>query len=159
MITDEFKKIDEKIVVVRKLEGMITLCVYACTILVVLYFTLTFGWPKWILAVITCFAIVSVPFELYFLPKWKYEFWRYRLSDLSIQIHKGIIFKRKILVPVGKVQHVEAKQGPILKKYNLYTVTLSTAAGSHEILGLAEKTADSVRKDIETYARLSDEQV
>ncbi|MCY7779967.1 PH domain-containing protein [Bacillus haynesii] len=159
MRTGELKKLDEKIVAVRKLEGMITLCVYASLILALLYFTITFGWPKWILAVTLCLAVASVPFELYLLPRWKYHLWRYSLSEVSIQIHKGIIFRRKVLIPMGKVQHVEAKQGPILKKYNLYTVTLSTAAGSHDILGLAEGTADSIRKDIEAYARLSDEQV
>ncbi|ATH92716.1 PH domain-containing protein [Bacillus glycinifermentans] len=159
MRTGELQKLDKKIVAARKLEGVITLSVYTCVILALLYCTLTFGWPTWILAGASCLAVASVPFELYLLPRWKYRLWRYRISELSIQIHKGIFFKRKVLIPMGKVQHVEAKQGPILKKYNLYTITLSTAAGSHEIRGLAEGTAESIRQDIEAYARLSDEQV
>ena len=59
---------------------------------------------------------------------------------------------------MGKVQHIDAKQS-YFKRYHLYTLTLSTAAGSHHIPGLAEETADSIRKEIEIYARLYDEQV
>jgi membrane protein YdbS with pleckstrin-like domain len=90
---------------------------------------------------------------------WRYRIWRYKINETSIQIQKGILFKTKILIPMGKVQHVGAKQGPILKKYQLYSVTFATAAGSHDIPGLSEETADSIRKEIEIHARLDDEQV
>ncbi|MDQ0227669.1 PH domain-containing protein [Metabacillus niabensis] len=155
----EYKRLDEKVINVKTLEGFVTLGVFAVMLLAIIYCTNVFGWPRWIVILSACLVVASIPFELYLLPKWRYQLWRYSISETSIQIRTGILFKRNILIPMGKVQHVAAKQGPILKKYNLYTITLSTAAGSHEIFGLAEDKADIIRKDIEVYAGLNDEQV
>ncbi|AKO95079.1 hypothetical protein BEH_12720 [Priestia filamentosa] len=141
------------------IEGILSLGVYAIIILVLFYCTSKWEWPKWIIGVTVCVSLLSIPFHLYFLPKWEYRIWRYRISETSIEIIKGFLFKRKILIPMVKVQHVDAKQGPILKKYRLYTIVLSTAAGSHEIPGVSEETADKIRGEIEMYARLDDEQV
>lgn len=159
MEPSKFKRLDEKVIAARKMEGVISLFVYVAINLILLYCTFTFHWPKWIVIITTCLVIISLPFELYLIPIWRYRIWRYKISETSIQIQKGILFKKQILIPMGKVQHIDAKQGPILKKYHLYTITLSTAAGSHHIPGLTEETADSIRKEIELYARLDDEQV
>lgn len=155
----KFKRLNKKVIAARKMEGIISLFVYIVIIVTLLYCTFIFHWPEWIVIITTCLAIISLPFELYWAPMWRYRIWRYKINETSIQIQKGILFKRKILIPMGKVQHIDAKQGPILKRYHLYTLTLSTAAGSHHIPGLAEETADSIRKEIEIYARLYDEQV
>ncbi|MCW1239958.1 MULTISPECIES: PH domain-containing protein [Bacillus] len=159
MGASKFKRLDKKVIAARKVEGIISLFVYTVIIVTLLYCTFTFHWPEWIVIITTCLAIISLPFELYWAPMWRYRIWRYKINETSIQIQKGILFKRKILIPMGKVQHIDAKQGPILKRYHLYTLMLSTAAGSHHIPGLAEETADSIRKEIEIYARLYDEQV
>lgn len=159
MSNDQFKRLDPKIMAAKKQEGVITLFVYGLICLALLYCTVQWDWPMWIFVVAISLTIASAPFDIYFVPRWTYQRWRYCISETSIQIEKGIFFKRKILIPMGKIQHVDAKQGPILKKYGLSTVILSTAAGSHEIPGLAEETADSIRKEIERHVRLDDEQV
>jgi membrane protein YdbS with pleckstrin-like domain len=154
-----FRRLNEKSVRAKMIEGILSLCAYAIIILVLFYCTSKWEWPKWIIGVTMCLSLLSIPFHLYFLPKWEYRIWRYRISETSIEIIKGFLFKRKILIPMVKVQHVDAKQGPILKRYHLYTIVLSTAAGSHEIPGVSEETADEIRREIEMYARLDDEQV
>ncbi|KTD85181.1 PH domain-containing protein [Paenibacillus etheri] len=159
MNNTDFLRLDEKVIAARKLEGIISACVYAAIVLALIYCTFAFQWPKWIVMLITGIMIVSIPFELYWIPMWKYRIWRYKVNETSIQIQKGILFKKKILIPMGKVQHVGAKQGPILKKYGLYTVTFATAVGSHDIPGLNEESANSIRREIEINARLDDEQV
>ncbi|MFC3249905.1 PH domain-containing protein [Paenibacillus sepulcri] len=58
-----------------------------------------------------------------------------------------------------RIQHIDAKQGPILKHYGLTTLTFSTAAGSHEIPALTESTAEQVHRQIATLARLIDEEI
>jgi uncharacterized protein len=113
---DKFKRLDPKMVAAKKQEGVVSLFVYGLICLALLYCTFQWDWPMWIFVVATCLSIVSAPFDIYFVPRWTYQRWRYCISETSIQIEKGIFFKRKILIPMGKIQHVDAKQGPILKK-------------------------------------------
>ena len=115
MGASKFKRLNKKVIAARKMEGIISLFVYIVIIVTLLYCTFIFHWPEWIVIITTCLAIISLPFELYWAPMWRYRIWRYKINETSIQIQKGILFKRKILIPMGKVQHIDAKQGPILK--------------------------------------------
>ena len=43
-----------------------------------------------------------------------------------------------------RVQHVDTEQGPILKKYDLATITISSAATTHTIPALITAEADRI---------------
>lgn len=58
-----------------------------------------------------------------------------------------------------KVQYVHAKQGPLLRKFGLQTITIGTAAGSHEIYAIEESFAKTLREQIAVYARIEEEDV
>lgn len=58
-----------------------------------------------------------------------------------------------------RVQHVDTKQGPLMSKFVLASVTISTAAGSHEIPALKEEIADELRDHISILARVVEEDV
>jgi len=52
---------------------------------------------------------------------------------------------KRTLIPMIRVQHVDSSQGPLLKKYRLASVTISTAATVHEIPALDEEEAEELR--------------
>lgn len=58
-----------------------------------------------------------------------------------------------------RVQHVDTIQGPLLKKYRLSTISISTAATTHEIPALDENEADELRISIAKLARVAEEDV
>ena len=60
---------------------------------------------------------------------------------------------------MARVQHVDTRQGPLLRHYGLSTVTISTAAGTHEIPALADDVAGILRDRISELARVVDEDV
>ncbi|WP_145453348.1 PH domain-containing protein, partial [Staphylococcus epidermidis] len=63
------------------------------------------------------------------------------------------------LVPMVRVQHVDTSQGPILKKYDLATVSISTAATVHEIPTVDIQEAEELRRSISALARVAEDDV
>ncbi|MBT2289360.1 PH domain-containing protein [Paenibacillus albidus] len=153
------REIDKSVIKARRLEGWITIAVYTVITLALLYLTVQFHWPWWIVIVAAVLTVVSIPFEIILLPAMKYRTWRYRIQEHEIELHHGIWFRKQTLIPFVRIQHVDAKQGPILRRYRLSTVTFSTAAGSHEIPALSEQTAEQVRKQIAANARVAHEEI
>jgi len=58
-----------------------------------------------------------------------------------------------------RVQHVDTTQGPILKKYDLGNISISTAATVHTIPALIMDEADSLRARISELARVAEDDV
>src|SRR5699024_3297408 len=77
-------------------------------------------------------GIIASIFFVYAIPKLRYRRWRYEIYDQEIYIQHGILIMTRTIIPMIRVQHVDTKQGPILKMYKLATVSISTAATTHE---------------------------
>ena len=58
-----------------------------------------------------------------------------------------------------RVQHVDTSQGPILKKYDLANISISTAATTHVIPMLVTEEADRLRARISELARVAEDDV
>ncbi|SDH42897.1 PH domain-containing protein [Alteribacillus bidgolensis] len=82
------------------------------------------------------------------LPKIRWSMWRYEVYDKEIELLRGVFIIRHTLIPMTRVQHVDTEQGPIYKKYGLTAVTISTAAGVHEIPALSEAVGSRLRDKI-----------
>ena len=93
------------------------------------------------------------------VPQLRYIRWRYEVGQWELDIQKGIIWRTRIIVPFIRVQNTDTKQGPIQRALGLASVTVSTAAGSHEIPGLTADEADKLRDAIATQARLAQEDI
>jgi len=106
-------------------------------------------------AVFLSFWIISV----FLLPPLRWKYWRYSIDQDEIDLLRGFLVRTETLIPLSRVQHVDTRQGPILRWYGLSSVTISTAATTHEIPCLDHVIADRVRKEISTYARLAEEDV
>lgn len=104
---------------------------------------------------VTVFWILSIAW----IPFLSWKNWRYSINQKEIDLKHGILFKTRTLIPLSRVQHVDTRQGPLLRTYKLSSVTISTAATTHEIPGLDTILADRVRRQISTYARLAEDDV
>ena len=91
------------------------------------------------------------------LPPIRYVRWRYELHDDYLDIAKGIIWRKRYIIPFIRVQNTDTRQGPILRAFGLSSVTVATAAGEHVIPGLANDVADQVRDRAAELARIARE--
>lgn len=92
-------------------------------------------------------------------PRIQYATWRYDVIPTDVDLYRGVFVKKRTLVPLVRVQHVQTKQGPILRAHGLASVTVSTAGESFEIPGLAEDEAERLRDRVAELARLAKEDV
>lgn len=116
----------------------------------------------WIDLVIFIEVIVFIGLLVLFLvvlPPIRYIRWRYQVSDEFLDIAKGIIWRQRFIIPFIRVQNTDTRQGPILRAFGLSSVTVSTAAGEHEIPGLANDQAELLRDRAAELARLAREDV
>jgi membrane protein YdbS with pleckstrin-like domain len=116
------------------------------------------GWPEWILwSLVSVFILITLV-SVVFFPKIYWNRWRYEVLEHEIDLQYGVFFVKRTLIPMTRVQHVDTKQGPLLRKYGLATVTISTAATIHEIPALSNDVADDLRDRIAKLARVTDDE-
>jgi membrane protein YdbS with pleckstrin-like domain len=81
-------------------------------------------------------------------PSLEYAHASYRIDDLGIEIHWGVIWRRIINVPRSRIQHTDVSQGPLERRYGLGTLVIYTAGTEHaqvDLPGLAHETALRIR--------------
>lgn len=101
-------------------------------------------------------SLVSVSFYLItalLFPRLRWRRWKYDVSEKEVDMLRGIIIKKRTLVPINRVQHVDTRQGPVYRKFGLSSVTISTAATTHEIPALDDETANKLRSTISTLVQ------
>lgn len=124
---------------------------------IVLYFVIEF--PLWIVLVLGAVSIISTYIFVFMLPRLRWKRWRYEVFEQEIYIQHGILVVSRTLIPMIRVQHVETKQGPILKKFDLASVSISTAATTHQIPALSNEVASDLRDKISALARVDEDDV
>jgi uncharacterized protein len=124
---------------------------------IILYFVVDF--PLWIALILIAVSIVSTYFSVFLFPKLRWKRWRYEVFDQEIYIQHGILVVSRTLIPMIRVQHVETEQGPILKKFDLASVSISTAATTHKIPALSNDDASDLRDKISALARVNEDDV
>ncbi|WP_394582030.1 PH domain-containing protein [Cytobacillus firmus] len=126
---------------------------------VLFYLNNLFSWKEWIGWVLIILLFVSIPAAIwsFISPFIKYKSWRYDVDEEYVQMKSGVWQEKHLLIPMTKVQSVETVQGPIMRKYGLYSVTMGTMGSSHTIPALPEGEAVSLRNQIAKYAKIKEE--
>ena len=154
MSTDPSKSLDRRMVRVWRISEAIALVVVA----VIAAAVLAFYRPLWL--VVVCAVLVALQLvSLLVLPQVRYRRWRYEVTTTDVLIRSGLVVVKTSVIPMVRVQHVETKQGPVLKANGLASVTVTTAGSSFEIPGLATDEAEALRDQVAVLARIAQEDV
>ena len=121
--------------------------------------TYIFGWPQWLYAVYGGVILLFGFLLIYLFPKIRWQRWRYEVREQEIELQHGLFVVTRTLVPMVRVQHVDTEQGPILRKYDLAEISISTAATTHTIPALITAEADELRARISVLARVAEDDV
>ena len=109
------------------------------------------AWLAWAVAV----GVVAAGGVVAPLLRWRT--WRYEVRDEEIDLLRGAVVVRRTLIPMTRVQHVDTQRTPLSDLFELRSVTVHTAAGSHAIPALRPGDAAAIRDRIALLARQPDE--
>lgn len=112
------------------------------------------------LGLATGVALVAFGLGGWLLPKFRYRFWRFYLTDEELFLERGIFNRITTIVPLRRVQHMDVSQDIIEREYTLGNLVVYTAGtrGSQVVLpGLQFEEAQALRERIKLY--ITDEPV
>lgn len=159
MLSEPQTRISAKALKVWRIYGTLNSLIFISVCGTAIALSIMFQWPFWIIPIFLIAAAVYTYMFSYLIPKLKWNRWRYEVRESEIELLQGVMITTRTLIPMIRVQHVDTKQGPILKKYNLATVAISTAATVHEIPALDVEEAEELRLYIGNLTRTADEDV
>ncbi|GGK27735.1 UPF0699 transmembrane protein YdbS [Caldalkalibacillus thermarum] len=161
------QRIDKKALTVWRISGSLMAALYWIAVLIyyVLYSYLSlppqFSWllAPWLLWILLLTAAVMSIVHIGIVPAVRWKRWRYEVNEYEIDLKHGVLVVKRTLIPMIRVQHVDTRQGPLLRYFGLSSVTINTAGGLHEIPALQDTVADALRDRISVLAREAKEDV
>lgn len=152
-------KLSEKGLTVWRLYGMMQTGIVLLLAIGAGVLSFIFEW-SWLVYIIAALVVVLYGWLfIYFFPKVRWSRWRYEVRETEIELQHGIFIVKRTLIPMVRVQHVDTAQGPILKKYDLSAISISSAATVHSIPMLAAEEADELRNRISALAKVAEDDV
>lgn len=116
-----------------------------------------FYWVGIILYVMIAFVILMMIYDLSIHPVYLQRTWRYDINEHVVQLKYGFFHRHHIVIPLSRVEYVNAHQGPLLRRYRLSAVTIGTITSQHEIPALNENEAKALRNKIITLAQIEND--
>ncbi|WP_404330750.1 PH domain-containing protein [Mesobacillus maritimus] len=159
MVPEPQTRISERALVVWRISGAISSLFSGVVGGGIVTLGVLFDWPIWIIAGVIVLVLIYSYLNIFFIPKLRWKRWRYEVREQEIELERGVFIIKRTLIPMVRVQHVDTQQGPLLRKYRLSTVMISTAATVHEIPALDMEEAEELRQSISRLARVADEDV
>ncbi|MFY3791702.1 PH domain-containing protein [Ureibacillus sp. MALMAid1270] len=159
MRNEPIHKIPRKGLTVWRVYGVISAVIVILVTGVASFLTNWFEWPSYIYYIAITAVIFEAIFAIWIIPNIRWEHWRYDVREQEIEIQSGLFVVKRTLIPMVRVQHVDTAQGPILKKYNLSNISISTAATTHTIPMLNSDEADVLQARISELARVAEDDV
>ncbi|ANU26425.1 PH domain-containing protein [Planococcus versutus] len=153
------KQISRKGLTVWRVYGSMETAVVVLLMIGAGVLTYFLDWPQWLYAVYGGIIILFGVLFIFWFPKIRWQRWRYEVRDQEIELQHGLFIVTRTLVPMVRVQHVDTEQGPILRKYDLAEISISTAATTHTIPALVTAEADELRARISVLARVAEDDV
>ena len=76
---------------------------------------------------------------------------RYRLTEVALEIRRGVLFRSWNAVPRSRIQHTDVSSGPIQRRFGIATLIVHTAGTSNASIGLSgvsQEVAESPRDEL-----------
>ncbi|MCL1879470.1 MAG: PH domain-containing protein [Actinomycetia bacterium] len=167
------RKLDKRITRVWRLSAFINIAIWAIILFVLIGVMaailampdtgLKMAEVSQITLTVAAFSVAVVALLLLvfvvIVPKIRWIQWSFDIYEEEIDIHKGIFWRKRIIIPLIRVQNVDTRQGPLLRMCGLASFTVATAAGEHEIPGLETSEADALRDRVAILARIAQEDI
>jgi membrane protein YdbS with pleckstrin-like domain len=142
-VSGEWKRVSTRLATVRRISMLVVggVVVIAAAVLVVLLPSL-----QWIPAVVGVLAVAAVAWGWFWAGR-NQRSWGYAENADDLLVTRGVMFKRLVAIPYGRMQFVDVEAGPLDRAYGIATVTLHTASPetAADIPGLLAADATALR--------------
>ena len=85
--------------------------------------------------IITVVGIPLIPFFAIFYWSWyapRYrEYHTLELTDTAVESKRGVVFRSQTNVPLDRITDVAVHQGPLMRRFDIYKVTIESAGQTH----------------------------
>lgn len=98
--------------------------------------------------IVVCFLLLGTALVW---PGIEYRHLHWRLSEMGLEIRRGVFWKHRIAVPWARAQHADVSQGPLQRMFEIGSLTIHTAGTSNSsvtIDGLNHDRALKLRDEI-----------
>ena len=126
-------KIPEKGITVWRIYGVLQTLFLALMAGVTSVLTYYFEGPFYLHPIAWTIVILAIILLIWMFPNIRHHIWRYEVREQEIEIQSGLFIVTRTLIPMVRVQHVDTEQGPILKRYGLSNISISSAATTHTL--------------------------
>lgn len=150
-----FEKLNKKAI-----ACMYTATAISCIIISILCWTVFFliknetipltGAGRRIAMIICMIVFVAELLETCVSPYFRYQRYRYRLTDEEVQIKEGYIFLQHTIVPISRLHKINIQAGPLDRLYGLAKVEITTAGGDITIKFLEKEKAEQIAEKLKT---------
>jgi uncharacterized protein len=88
-------------------------------------------WLPWTVAGIGAGVLFFLQFlAALWIPWLSFERWRWELRSDALIVSHGVLFRERTAIPLGRVQHVDVRQGPLETWFGLARIQVHTASGA-----------------------------
>ncbi|WP_010630688.1 PH domain-containing protein [Sporolactobacillus vineae] len=147
----EKQHLDPGIVTVWRQRSLMTNLIFWLILAGFFTCTVYFSWPGFFYLIAGTLAIlVALHLILYVLviPVIRYRTFFYTFRQSDFLIRDGVFVIRQVSIPLARVQNVTTEQGPLLRRYHLVSVSITTAADTQTIPALNAAEAHVLRDRI-----------
>ncbi|MBM7583676.1 membrane protein YdbS with pleckstrin-like domain [Bacillus pakistanensis] len=155
------QQISQDAVKVWRVSAVITHVISIVILCILLFLDSRYDWYEWLKPVIYILIAIDIIYSIYGIVLYPYylqKTWRYEVDERFIQLKHGALERENSIIPMTKVQYVNTNQGPILRKYNLCTITIGTTASSHKIPAITREAAEVLRTKIAIFAQIKEDE-
>ncbi len=91
------------------------------------------------------------------MPRARLKRWRWRLTDLAIELRRGVFVHHHDAVPYFRIQQIDIRAGPVDRLLGIaeLAVTSASAAGSATLPGIPAEMAPELRQELLLRAEAS----
>lgn len=104
-------------------------------------------WPSFIALVVW---LASSGVAVVRWPQLAYDRWSYELGDDALELRHGVLMQTWSVIPYGRVQHVDVRQGPLERRLGLVELVVRTASAATDatLPGVTREQAEELRATI-----------
>ncbi|WP_141366514.1 PH domain-containing protein [Glutamicibacter uratoxydans] len=104
------------------------------------------GVPSWLLTT-PLLALVLALWDLRIMRR-QVKALGYLEREADLVVRSGVMWRKQLVIPYGRMQYVEVNSGPLERRYGLCQLTLNTAGSSAtaHVYGLPEALGEALRE-------------
>ncbi len=145
---NEIERPDPKVLFVWRAEVLTTWgIILVITLAGLIGFVYTVGMPWWYVgfaAIPLLFGVLSLS-----LLKLRWKFWTFQITPDSLEMSHGWWIRKRRIVALSRIQHIDFDSGPIGRKFDLVHVVVHTAgANVGTIPGIRTERAERLRSEL-----------